>query len=191
MKKRVFFAIDLPTETKETFTDFFTEVAGFKAVKWENPEKLHLTLIFLGYVDEKRINELTLLQSSNRVEYKMLTFRIIPKISAFPNPANPRVIWLPIEGDVNKLHYIVKQLAKALKDKKFHFDNRRFSAHLTLGRFRDWVKKEEKELIVDLVKKAIQKGSIEFAVTGLTLFESKLSPKGSVYKILAYEDFGN
>lgn len=191
MKKRVFFAIDLPKKVKNSFAELFERVGNIKEVKWEKPEKLHLTLIFLGHVDEKRINELTLLQSSNRVGYKTLTFRIVLKLSAFPTITSPRVLWLPIEGDVDKLHYIVKQLAKALKGTKFRFDDRKFSAHLTLGRFRDRVKKEKKDHILEVIEKALPKGTIEFAVNGITLFESKLGPKGSVYYALAYENFGH
>lgn len=188
MKKRVFFAIDLPEKVKNTFAEFFQDVIDVKEVKWEQVEKLHLTLVFLGFVDEKKIRELTMVLESIIVEHKPFTLTVVPTISAFPTLSNPRVLWLPIEGDVEKLKQVANVLGKGLKKKGFSFD-KRFSPHLTIGRCKKWVKKSEKERIVKTVAKTLPEESETFTVGGITLFESKLTPKGSIYNILAYEDF--
>ena len=191
MKKRVFFAIDLPNEVKDSFTEFFNNVSNIKEVKWERPEKLHLTLIFLGFVDEKKIEELTILLDRIIVEKQSFALTINPaSFSAFPSLSNPRVLWLPIEGDVEKLKIVARALINVLKAKGFVFD-KRFSLHLTLGRFRTWMKKDEKERIVKTIHDKLPQRPVTFAVSGITLFESKFTPKGSTYNVLAYEDFRN
>lgn len=189
MKKRVFIAIDLPQEVKKKFESFFEKVSQIQEVKWEKLEKLHLTLVFLGRTEEEKIQTLTLLLDRIKVNYKSFTFYITPKLSAFPTISNPRVLWLPIKGEIEKLRAMTETLQKMLHDKNFQFDEREFHAHLTLGRFRSGVAKWQKEKALKIIERALPKDAIDFTVGGITLFESTLTPKGSRYTILYYADF--
>lgn len=191
MKKRVFIAIDVPEVVKRAFVTFFNKVSSIKEVKWEKPEKLHLTLIFLGRVTEKQISQLVSILASIEGNRQSLTLSVIPSLSGFPTPSNPRVLWLPIEGELAPLQAIADELQKRLKDSNFHFDDRAFHAHLTIGRFRNGIKKWQKQKVLKTIGKALPKRSITFPVEGLTLFESTLTPKGSVYTILHYANFRN
>lgn len=191
MKKRVFIAIDLPEEVKKHFTDLFNNIAVLQDVKWEKPKKLHLTLVFLGRVTEKQISQLHSIVESIECNQKPLLLSIEPSVSGFPTSSNPRVLWLPIEGELAPLQAIADELQKRLKDSNFHFDERAFHTHLTIGRFRSGVKKWQKEKVVKTVKTALPKGPIEFKADGLTLFESTLTPKESVYKVIHYANFGD
>lgn len=189
MKKRLFFAIALPQQTKRIFAQFVEKVGGFTEVKWEKPEKLHLTLAFLGFVAEHKIKTLATILGSIIVEQESLNLTILPKLCAFPTISNPRVFWLPIGGEIDKLEAVSQHLTKILMDKRFTFDDRPFSVHITLGRFRKAVKKWQKQKLVKVVQAALPKNPIAFQVKGITLFDSKLTSKGSVYQVLAYENF--
>lgn len=191
MKKRVFIAIDLPKTVKEELDEFFKNVKHIIEVKWEKPEKLHLTLAFLGRVNEKKIQELVSILSSMKTNWHPLKLSIMPSISGFPTVSNPRVLWLPIEGELTSLQAIADELQKRLKDGNFRFDEREFHAHLTIGRFKDGIKKWQKQKVVRTIEDTLPKKPIEFIVRGITLFESTLTPKGSVYKVLVYANFGH
>lgn len=180
--KRFFIAIPLPEKVKEVLFPFFKNTARLKEVKWEKPEKLHLTLAFLGRVEEKRIKELTLLLDSIKVNYKPLALKLIPKICAFPDLSSPRVLWLPIEGETKKLQKITDSLRKSLLEKNFTFDERPYFPHLTIGRFRKDAQKWQKENVLKTIEGELPKAPMEFKAGNLTLFESELTPKGSVYK---------
>lgn len=191
MKKRVFIAIDLPKEVKETFIIFLGKVKDVHEVKWEKPEKLHLTLVFLGRATENQTLQLVSILDSIVSNQKSLNLSIVPFLSGFPTPSTPRVLWLPIEGELTTLQAVVNELQKILKDNNFRFDERTFHPHLTIGRFRNGVKKWQKQKVLKTIEDALPKRSIMFTVEGLTLFESTLSPKGSVYNVLHYANFGH
>lgn len=189
MKKRVFFAISLPSSVEKELGDFFENTKKIREVRWEKPEKLHLTLAFLGHIEENNIPILTTLLRSMIVNHKPFLLRILPRISGFPTAKNPRVLWLEIAGDLDKLSSVAESVQKVLKDSSLPFDKRPFSAHLTVGRFRDGVRLGDKQKVLGEVFDALPQHPIEFKVTGVILFESKPSPKGSVYQALAYENF--
>lgn len=189
MKKRVFIAIDLPEKVKKSFADFFKKVQALQEMKWEKPEKLHLTLVFLGGVTEKQISQLVSILSSIVSNRRSSRLSITPSLSGYPTPGNPRVLWLPIEGELIPLQAIADELQKSLKDSDFRFDKRAFHTHLTIGRFRSGIKKWQKQELLKTIEKALPKRSIAFPAGGITLFESSLTPKGSVYNILHHANF--
>lgn len=189
MKKRVFIAIDLPKEVKKAFVAFFEKVSPIQELKWEKPEKLHLTLSFLGRVDEMQVLQLVSILDSIESNQQSITLSVTPLLSGFPTPSNPRVLWLPIEGELTPLLAAADKLLKKLKDRNFRSDERAFHPHLTIGRFRSGMKKWQKQNILKIVENALPKEEITFTIDGVTLFESTLTPKGSVYKILHYANF--
>ena len=123
---------------------------------------------------------------SNRQSFRL---SITPSLSGYPTPSNPRVLWLPIEGKLIPLRAIADELQKRLKGSNLRFDEGAFHAHLTIGRFRSGVKKWQKQKVLKTIEKALPKSSIAFPVEGITLFESNLTPKGSLYKVLHYANF--
>lgn len=191
MKKRVFIAIDLPQALKDRFIDFFAKVKKISLVKWEEAEKLHLTLAFLGFIDETRIPSLISLLKEISKNQASPILSIRPQIEGFPSSSNPRVLWLSMVGDVPTLKKIAERVSEKLKDKKFTFDDREFLAHLTIGRFRSSVKKWQKEKIVKAISDVLPQRLPKFPVAGVSLYESRLTAKGSIYHKLHHEDFRN
>lgn len=189
MKKRVFIAIDLPKALKDIFVDFFAKVKKIDVVKWEKAEKLHLTLAFLGFIDEIKIPSLISLLTEISQDQSGPIISIRPQIEGFPTASNPRVLWLALAGDVAALEKIAERVSEKLKDKKFTFDDRGFLAHLTIGRFKSGVKKWQKEKIAKAISDVLPQRLPEFTVTGVSLYESRLTAKGSVYNRLHHEDF--
>ncbi len=146
------------------------------AVKWVDKDNLHLTLKFLGNINEDQIQ---------RVKNAMDALKTIDiftmdlyGIGAFPSVTRPRVIWIGIKQ---------KEEAKALFDRieesisDINREDRPFSAHITIGRVKDKFDSRGLEKVRNLWNDKIICRSIAERVT---LFQSMLSPKGSVYRVL-------
>ena len=190
MKRRLFVAVDLPDVVKARFNNFFEKTKDIIEVKWEKEQKIHLTLAFLGFVEEERVPSLLLLLKKIGKKQKPFHLLVSPKVEGFPTLSNPRVVWLPIIGDVDSLKQVTDKLRGRLRENNFDFDDRDFVPHLTLGRFRSGVKKWQKEKIVQQIKDLLFPNSLPFKVKGITLYKSQPVREGSFYTKLFYEDFG-
>lgn len=178
---RTFIAVGISREARQKIAqiqdDFKREDPD---VKWVEPENLHLTLKFLGEVDEAKIAgviEKTRLGVSENSRFKVHLL----EIGTFPNLKFPRVVWIGVSEGKEEL----KDLSKRIEENLFHLgfpkENREFSAHLTIGRVRSPKKKEK------LVKKIEELGKSdigEFAVDKVLVMESQLSPKGPTYRVI-------
>lgn len=156
-------------ELQDKFSNF-----DLKLVK---PELVHITLKFLGDVDESRIPSISAALDSILCE----PFEAkIGGLGAFPKPANPRVLWLGATGNFEALHENVEHL---LRPFKFETDGREFSAHATLARVR-FLKKDQKNTFINTLKefKDIEIGSI--CVNKVLLKKSTLTPEGPIYETL-------
>jgi|SRR5581483_8011884 len=194
MKKRVFFAINLSNPIKETLKIFFDQVKTIENIRWEPIEKLHVTLLFLGYVEEKQIESLRIIIKDTAQQVVPFTLSLVPKLSAFPSLSAPRILWLPVISDGNQLEKIKMLLEGQLEKYHIPFDKKQVTMHVTLGR----VKRFEKENIGQIqqileetmaVSSWSPKKPLSFVASGKTLFESTLSPRGSKYTVIQYEDF--
>jgi len=103
------------------------------AVRWINPEQLHLTLQFLGNVDTDRLDDLT--AALRRACARTAPFRLtLEGAGCFPNTKSPRVVWIGIQGDLESLRKVQGQIAQETKHFGDHDDLRAFQPHLTIGR---------------------------------------------------------
>src|SRR2546428_10376910 len=114
---------------------------GSKAVKigWAEPEGIHLTLKFLGDIQETQVDALRKVLSQAAASARPFTLEG-RGLGAFPNPHAPRVIWLGLHGksedmaELQRLQAAVEDGAAALRLAE---EPRAFTAHLTPGPIRD------------------------------------------------------
>ena len=100
--------------------------------KWVSLKNLHLTLVFLGLIS----NDLSIkyLQKLRQQFENFAPFELkLSKIGFFGNCQNPKIIWVGVEHNTI-LNDIVKQAREIASDMNIDIDNKRFKAHLTLGR---------------------------------------------------------
>ena len=178
-KKRLFVAIGLPEPLRNELENLQKQLQPFaRDAKWVNISGIHLTLKFLGYVDPAQIPEITeaLFNSVKAFSPVMIQAR---GCGFFPNARRPNVLWVGV--DAPELAPLQQDVEEAMAKLGFEKENRAFSPHLTLARFKDHrghlalAKETEKLAGNDF-------GS--FTANGLSLYESILRPRGAQYQIL-------
>ena len=175
---RCFIAIELPEAVKSTLSGIEEELKKSKAdVRWIKPDNIHLTLKFFGNIEEKKTEKIIEIMESICNQYAPFTIEI-KGMGTFPNIKSPRVLWVGIEGN-DTLKTLQKEIENKMESIGFEREDRAFTAHLTLGRFRSSIEKEGLLKAVKLHEKDTFVGSIN--VQSLSLIRSDLHPEGARY----------
>lgn len=178
---RLFIAIEVPEEIKERVYRAIEPVKALKAdVRWVTPAGFHLTLKFLGEVDERGLEEVkaALGGLSAILPATGATTMRVQGAGAFPGLKNPRVVWIGAEEPSGQLAAIQSDLESRLEAQGFPREDRPFHPHLTVGRVKS--SKRTRELADGL---SALKGLLfgEFPLEEVVLFKSDLKPAGAVY----------
>lgn len=177
---RTFIAIELSEEIKTVLTQIqsYLKYAGAD-VKWVEKDNIHLTLKFLGEINDKKCEKVK--SALAEIAKSAKSFEISLKdIGTFPQIDSPRVIWVGLDKGAKESTELALKIDEALSKIGFDKEPRPFAAHLTIGRVRSPENKEElKEKIQSYAKHDLTPHT-QF-ISSLILFQSTLTPKGSIY----------
>jgi RNA 2',3'-cyclic 3'-phosphodiesterase len=149
-----------------------------KGIKLVDPELIHITLKFLGYVEEGRIDEIA--DALKKVKVPPFTARF-RSIGGFPNARSPRVIWIGAEPGENFTSLNV-QVEDLMSDLGFEREGR-FHPHATIGRVK-FPDPEQKQRLPGLFEKHRDFEAGSMKVDRIHVMQSRLSPKGPKYEAL-------
>ncbi len=175
---RAFIAIELADETI-AFIQKIQEglrSSGIKA-RWIRPENIHLTLKFLGDINNEDVKKVGDAIISAAGENAAITLRA-KGIGVFPGVKRPRVIWTGIAGRTKELVDLQKILDEKLQSSGFPKEKRSFKGHLTIARIK---KKIDAKRLIDAMKEFSGFESKTFTVDEVVLFKSELKSSGAVY----------
>ena len=180
MKIRTFIAIPLDQEIKEKIYQFQEKIKQeiTRGIKWVEPQSLHLTLKFLGDVEESEIKVIAKSMKSLFANQRVFSFKI-GQLGAFPDIHKPSVIWTGIPTGKDILQTLSSNLEKEMQKLGFPPEEKEFSPHITLGRA-----KRGAPIEGDYKKALSENENIYFGeqkVEKIILFQSDLQPKGPVY----------
>ncbi len=182
---RAFIAVNLPETITKGLNSMQRQMEKTKAdVSWVRPKSLHLTLKFLGEIDNAQLAMLK--ENLPAVCGKHTRFGIdISCLGAFPDLAFPRIIWAGIGANADKLTALAVEIESALTAAGFAPEARPFAAHITLGRVRSNRGRKELSAALENIKGQPQTMQLAFPVDSLTLYKSTLTPAGPLYETLA------
>ena len=180
---RSFLAFELPVEIREHIRVVSKELRKMALpVRWVKVDNIHLTILFLGSVDEDTIGDIE--QKVNVVVKGTSAFSTkLSSVGAFPHWRKPRVIWVGLNGDIERLSHLRNDLQEELKVLGFIPEKRPFRPHLTLGRFKSLINRDEDiQWICDRYRDIT---SDTYQLNELILYKSELKPDGPVYTKMA------
>uniref|UniRef100_A0A7V3RHU9 RNA 2',3'-cyclic phosphodiesterase n=1 Tax=candidate division WOR-3 bacterium TaxID=2052148 RepID=A0A7V3RHU9_UNCW3 len=173
---RTFIGIEIPERQRKVIYEFWKEERSKNLpIKWVEFENLHITLKFLGEVDEKRMNEIIPALSSISKKTKGFLCQL-ENFGCFPGIRNPRVLWMGVSQGEREIINLAIELDDALSKYGFKKEEKKFHPHLTLGRIRAPFKIDE------IIDKNLKTES--FRVNDFVLFKSTLLPSGPIYERL-------
>lgn len=200
---RLFIAIEIPENIKEFLLKIIPINLPLDGVNVVQKQNLHITLKFLGEVEESLIPDIKETLKSISGEFSAFTLKIT-RPGVFPDKFKPRVIWIGTEN-TDTLKTIAKRIDENLHKYGFEKEQREFKAHITLARvknfqngrylferilkaFKDKITSEisvkKKFSSYDIVETIENSSPIKFSVTEFVLMKSTLTPKGSIYNVL-------
>ena len=142
---------------------------------WIPPDRLHFTVRFIGEVDEARAITIA---GALAAPLPLAPFDLtIAGVGAFPPRGRPRVIWAGIGEGRHPMTTLEGEVSARLATCGIPPEGREYSPHLTLARVRDAASLRAREV----VEGAPQGPFGTTRVDAITLFESRLSPKGPTY----------
>jgi 2'-5' RNA ligase len=178
---RTFIAIDLETGLKTALEGLIRALKTTRAdVRWARTTGLHLTLKFLGEIDEEK--SAVVKRVIEEVAGRHASFPLrLEGTGAFPGEHNPRVLWAGFAADPGLLAF-QDELERELEREGFPREERAFHPHLTLGRVKG--PGRIREAMLELEKHR-RENLGEMIVRRVALFESRLRPDGPEYRVLA------
>ncbi len=179
-KIRTFIAIDVPTSQKEQIARLQGQLRGLGGrISWTRPEGIHLTLKFLGDVEERQLPLVA--EAVVRAARHTGPLEIgITGTGAFPNLRHPRVLWVGVAEPTGRLKELAHAIAQELRPLGFPPEDREFSPHLTLGRVKD---PRGLEQVVRALQEANFSGGT-FVAREVRVMKSDLKPTGAEYTAL-------
>jgi RNA 2',3'-cyclic 3'-phosphodiesterase len=178
--KRVFIAVKVePGGELLRMISSLKALLGAENIKWVDTANIHLTLVFLGDTEEKRIKILVSMLRERCTGFNEFEF-ILAGTGVFKNFRDPRVIWAGIQKS-EKLLMLNNIITDGLKENDFEIEDRQFSPHLTLGRIKSV---KDTENLKTVLERYMDTEFQKIEVKEVILFESILMQTGPLYKPL-------
>ena len=174
---RLFVALKIPEDIIEIIIKIRNSaVPNPQKYKWEDKNKIHLTLKFIGEVNDELILPIT-----DRIlfieEYKKFYCKLT-KFSFFCRNGKPGILWLGLNLNP-EIFNLVERLNKELETFSIPSENKKFKPHLTIKRLKG---NEDKEFVDEFEKVIVPE--INFTAGEISLIKSDLLSAGSQYKEL-------
>jgi 2'-5' RNA ligase len=167
---RLFVAIPLPGEIQDRVGQL---CGGLTHARWIDPENYHITLRFIGEVDESRFDDIDAALSVVRAP----AFRLkLSGVDSFGNNNGVRSIWVGVEREPLLFH-LRDKIESALVRTGLDPQTQKFKPHVTLTRSRQ---RGDQRLGEFIARNSLFQAE-PFSVHDFTLFSSFLTQNGSIY----------
>lgn len=176
---RLFVAIKIPPSN--ALDDIYSELKqklSQSKINWVNRDNFHLTLKFLGNVEDYYVNSLIKLLeqvAAGNTNFVLET----TKIGCFSSKGKVHVIWYDYKPN-HLFNKLVSSIQKSLVELDFKSEKRNIMPHLTLGRVKYLAPGNNLQEIIS----GIEPVSSMYKVDNFYLVKSTLTPNGAVYNVI-------
>ena len=185
---RAFIAVKISQEIQDKLAGIQDKLKQADAqVSWVNPDNIHLTLKFLGDIQETQIPDILEAMTASAKTVSPFSMQI-GYAGAFPNLSFPRVIWIGVTDDEQgSLKALEADLSPRLETLGFQEEGGRFQPHLTLGRVRS---QKKKSTLFRAIEGIVNIWVGVTSVDALYLIRSELRSTGSEYTEIGKVNLG-
>ena len=183
---RVFIAVSVPNAIRGAIARAQEELrraVSDDEIRWAKPEQFHLTLKFLGNVDDSRVDELKDAVRKVSEGFASLSLRAAG-IGFFPQGRSPRVVWAGVDESNNRLESLWKALESAMRPFNNEKAEQNFNGHITLARV-GRLPRAHAEALVKAANRFEKMTFGEWTAGHVELMRSELSPQGARHTVLA------
>ena len=191
MSFRCFIAVELEAAVREGLRRLQQQLQGKldvsrSALKWVRPENIHLTLKFLGEVDDGQLPSIC--EAATRAASEFEPFAIeVGDCGCFPPQGSARVLWVGICQGAEALERLQRGLDEQLDVVGFAPEGRKFTPHLTLARIN---LAQAGYAVREIVEGMAAPRLGEQEVAEIKVFQSELSKSGPTYTVLHHAVLG-
>jgi 2'-5' RNA ligase len=187
---RTFVAIELPEDARAALAAAQTELRAAlgergTSIRWTDAVGAHLTLKFLGDTAEVAVAGVEAALHAALAATGPFVLRT-GSIGCFPSGRSPRVIWLGLDGDLDRLTAARDAVEEAIAPLGWPTEARPFSPHLTLGRVRPDASLAERVGIGKTCGTIWPPPATSIPVSGVSLMRSDPGPQGARYTRLVH-----
>lgn len=180
---RAFFCLDLDQPTKDKLRAQIQPLKRLPVdVKWVAPANMHITMVFLGDVDDGLVPDLEV-AARQALEETGLDSPIdvtLDRLGAFPHVHKPRVVWAGCTSDPEPVKRLATSLEQALEPLGFDSEDRPFTTHVTLGRVKERGRSQGLQDLTEAIE-SHEPFRYDVEIDRLTLMQSRLGPEGPTY----------
>ncbi len=181
---RLFIAIDIDKKNKDALKVLQRDLQSKADIKrddakWVSPEKIHLTLKFLGEVEETKAVEICNIVKNVASRHK--GFELAVESVGYFGGRSARVLWVGTSSGSENLHQLQKDIEQQLAVAGWPEDSREFNGHLTICRIRN------PRAGIKLAAAAEDYKDFKLGVVSadsVSVYQSQLTSSGPVYTLL-------
>ncbi|MFN2588724.1 MAG: RNA 2',3'-cyclic phosphodiesterase [Actinomycetota bacterium] len=175
-KLRLFTAVRVPEEQLAWLDDAVADLKSLPGARWAPLDRQHVTLNFIGWIESALLPHVVGAVDAVAPRHPAAA-ALLSGLGAFPRERRARVLWAGIDDPSGLLAALARDLGEGLRAVGYEPEDRPYTAHLTLARF-----KTPRALEGRLP--ALPAPPDPFTIDRVTLFRSRLSPSGSRYEVV-------
>ncbi len=172
---RLFVGLELPSDIRD---DLGAMCAGLKEVRWVEPHNMHITLAFIGEVEEGAAEELH--HSLRHLSFEPFTLSLA-EVDCFESRGKPKIVWAGVKGEIDALTHLHQKILGAVEMAGLEPERRKYKPHVTLARLRH---DSPRERVFSYMESHNGLKTESFQVGSFCLYRSHLTRNGADYEVL-------
>lgn len=187
---RSFIAIQLSSEVQVALNLVEEQLIskGVDGIRWVKPENIHLTILFLGDISQRRVGDIIAVMDKAAKACSPFVIKI-GGLGAFPDRRKPRVVWVGVDAPIELIH-LHHNIETGLVPIGCQSDGKRLKPHLTIGRIKHQASRQSLDMVSEVLNGKNYLAVCEQMVESIHLIKSKLLQSGPVYSPIAAVSLG-